>query len=756
MTIVCNMLNMTKKLFIICFMLAAVAATAQDLPIYQSDAFTIYPRKVVQSEDHASIVADNAITSTFEKRSWLQKRAAGRYPSFSCDVPIGVTLYNLAIDEMGGLIESDSTWRTGQLWSGVWTRDVSYSSLLALSYMNPNVTRTSLMKRVRNGRILQDTGTGGSWPVSTDHAVWVLAGWQLYLVTGDMQWMKQCYSIASKTLMQDEAVAYDPTTGMVRGESSFLDWREESYPRWMQPADIAMSECLGTNALFYRANQIVARMAQLCGDYDASSHFSRMADRIKDGINNYLWIEERGYYGQYLYGRGNLILSPRSETLGEALCILFGIAEPARAKRIVASLALTPFGTPCFSPQIPNIYPYHNNAVWPFVQGYWMWASALTGNSLAVSHSIASIYRPAALFATNQENFVAETGNCQTAMNSPSMLWSVAANLSVVHRVLVGINFEEEGINFRPCVPTPWAGTKTLKNFKYRKAVLDITVQGYGDKVSACYIDGKRQPVATVPASLTGRHTVKLVMNNVFSNLDRVNNQPVVTSPETPQAYLDGSTRLAWYQVPNAKEYKIVRDGKVVATQPERLVGGNRYDIPVANTYIEYQVIAVDEDGNESFASEPVVYYNYVNELRYDMTRFAAATQFSACKGYTGSGAVEIATKVNPRIEMKIDAPADGDYLLDIHYANGSNNLTDADMCAVRTLSVGGSKAGTLLFPQRGKDLWTLWGYSNAVRVSLKKGSNTLVLSYEPDNENMNAQGINRAMLDYVRLVKIR
>ena len=117
---------------------------------------------------------------------------------------------------------------------------------------------------------------------------------------------------------------------------------------------------------------------------------------------------------------------------------------------------------------------------------------------------------------------------------------------------------------------------------------------------------------------------------------------------------------------------------------------------------------------------------------------------------------MEITTKINPRIEMKIDAPSEGDYLLDIHYANGSNNLTDADMCAVRTLSVGGSKAGTLLFPQRGKDLWTLWGYSNAVRVSLKKGSNTLVLSYEPENENMNAQGINRAMLDYVRLIKVK
>jgi hypothetical protein len=751
------MLKMIKKLFIVISLVsAAFFAVAQDAPIYQSEAYTIYPRKVVQAEEHASIVADNAITSTFEMRKWVQQHKAGRYPVFSCEVPIGVTAYNLALDELEGLIEPDSTWRTGKWWGGVWTRDVSYSSLLALSYLNTDVTRVSLMKRVRGGRILQDTGTGGSWPVSTDHAVWVLAGWQMYLVTGDKQWVKQCYEIASKTLLQDEAVAYDPATGLMRGESSFLDWREESYPRWMQPADIAMSECLGTNALFFRANQITARMAQLCGDYDGAAHFSRTADRIKDGINNHLWIEEKGYYGQYLYGRGHLILSPRSETLGEALCILFGIAEPARAKRMVASIGQTPFGTPCIQPQIPNIYPYHNNAVWPFVQAYWMWASALTGNSLAVSHSIASIYRPAALFATNQENFVAETGDYHTAMNSPSMLWSIAGNISVVHRVLVGINFEEEGINFRPCVPTPWGGNKTLKNFKYRKAVLDITVQGYGDKVSACYIDGRRQAVATVPASLTGRHTVKLVMNNAFSNLDRINNQPVITSPETPQAYLDGSTRLAWRQVPNAKEYKIVRDGKVIATQPERIINGNRYDIPVGRTYTEYQVIAVSEEGYESFASEPVAYYNYDNELRYDMTRFAAATQFAPCKGYTGNGAVEIATKVNTRIEMKVEVLSDGEYLLDFQYANGSNNLTDADMCAVRTLSVGGSKVGTVVFPQRGRDLWTLWGYSSSLRVSLKKGSNTLVLSYEPENENMNAQGINRAMLDYVRLIKMQ
>ena len=77
-------------------------------------------------------------------------------------------------------------------------------------------------------------------------------------------------------------------------------------------------------------------------------------------------------------------------------------------------------------------------------------------------------------------------------------------------------------------------------------------------------------------------------------------------------------------------------------------------------------------------------------------------------------------------------------------------------MCAVRTLSIGNNKVGCIVFPQRGKDLWTLWGYSSSLRVSLKKGSNTIVLSYEPENENMNAQGVNRAMLNYVRLIKLK
>ena len=130
---------------------------------------------------------------------------------------------------------------------------------------------------------------------------------------------------------------------------------------------------MSTNALFFRANEIAASMAKQCGDGTAAEQYRKNAERIKNGINTYLWLEEKGYYGQYLYGHINLTVSPRFETLGEAMCILFGIANPQRAQRIIHATSTTPYGTPCFSPQIPDVYNYHNNAVWPYIQAYWMW-----------------------------------------------------------------------------------------------------------------------------------------------------------------------------------------------------------------------------------------------------------------------------------------------------------------------------------------------------------------------------------------------
>ena len=729
---------------------------AQDAPLYSSELFSLYPRKVVDGKNHAEFVADNALTSTLDQRKWLQNVLTNNYPQFNCDIMGSNTLYNLSLEELTNLWNKDNYWQANANQSTAKTHNLGYSSLLSLALIDPQAAQNSLMKRVSQGRILQDDGTGGSWPVTTDRAVWVLGAWEVYLATGDKDWLKQSYEVVRHSLSQDEAMIYDHTTGLVYGEASLPYCRKEVYPAWMQPADIAQSECLSNNALFFRANEIASRMAHLCGDGGVAAHFKQVADAIKEGINNYLWIESAGYYGQYLYGRVNKTVSTRSETLGEALCIIFGIADAQRAQRIVNSIPSSPYGMTCFNPQIPDIYTLHNNAIWPHTQAYWLWASALTRCPQAVTHGLASVYRTTALMATNMENTDATTGTCNTAYNSGSALLSVAANLSIPLRVFAGINMNEEGITIQPLVPKGWMSKKQLTNLKYRKAILDITIQGYGDRVSAFYIDGKKLKEPFVSSSMNGRHSVRIVMNDQFSRYDEHAVEPVNYSPHTPIAWLDGATRMSWQQVQGAKEYKILRNGSTIAIQPESNIEGNYYDIPDEEGFAEYQVIAVDSLGVESFASEPLVRFGISNVRHYDMTAFAEPTTLKSCQGYSGNGAIEITSTSNTRIDLRINVPADGTYLIDFRYANGTGSPTSGNSCASRMLWYNGRRVGNVVFPQRGKDLWSNWGYSTPVVLKLKQGEQSLVLIYELDNQNMSPDNVNRAILDHLRLIPLQ
>lgn len=139
------------------------------------------------------------------------------------------------------------------------------------------------------------------------------------------------YPIIRQSIEDDQQNAYDPVTRLVRGESSFLDWREQTYPRWMQPADTYQSKSLGTNAAHFQGNVVLALMAEKLGEAAVAARHRAAAARIKQGINQHLWLEDKGYYSQYLYGRVFEQLSPKAETLGRRLpCCL---AWPTRSGR---------------------------------------------------------------------------------------------------------------------------------------------------------------------------------------------------------------------------------------------------------------------------------------------------------------------------------------------------------------------------------------------------------------------------------------
>jgi len=53
----------------------------------------------------------------------------------------------MSLEEMIKAVESDSTFRTGKEWAGVWTRDISYSIILSMAYLQPKVAINSLLKK---------------------------------------------------------------------------------------------------------------------------------------------------------------------------------------------------------------------------------------------------------------------------------------------------------------------------------------------------------------------------------------------------------------------------------------------------------------------------------------------------------------------------------------------------------------------------------------------------------------------------------
>ncbi|MDQ2766662.1 MAG: glycogen debranching protein, partial [Gemmatimonadota bacterium] len=436
-------------------------------------------------EGTVPIATEYARPRTSDGRAlWARTLNLAGFPVLSSSQRIQDALYRLSLEELMQLVREDGALSAGAKWTGVWTRDISLSTILSLAIVAPDAARRSLLAKVdSSGRIIQDTGTGGSWPVSSDRMVWALAAWEIYASTGDSAWLRQSYNITRRSALADLHAVRDAETGLFNGESSFLDWREQSYPRWMQPADIYRSQNLGTNAVHYAAYRVLANMARALGEPGA--RWDSIADGVQAGMTAHLWQPQRGWYGQYRYGRTYLSLSPRAEGLGEALASIYGAASREQRQALIQSAPVVAFGTPTFWPYIEGERFYHNATIWPFVTAYWTWAAAEGGNTAAVQRGLDDATRTTALFLTNKENTVASTGHYEgTALNSDRQLWSVAGTLAGTYRLLFGMRLEPDRVAFRPMVPPSYAGERTLRDLRYRRAVLTVTVRGYGDAVS--------------------------------------------------------------------------------------------------------------------------------------------------------------------------------------------------------------------------------------------------------------------------------
>jgi hypothetical protein len=748
----------------------ACAATAfgANHDIVKTDAYRWTGDTIYQNEFKAWADSPYQIRSTYKGRpgyfmpiaqQWTRKNDLSAYPVLKSGNLLHEALYNMALDEMANAVEPDTTLRTGKEWAGVWTRDVSYSIILSMAYMQPEASKISLMKKVNaSGQIIQDTGSGGAWPISTDRLVWIVAAYEIYKVTGDKDWLRQVYPISVRSLDKDAETTLGHSG--IKGETSFIDWREQSYPRWMQTVDISQSEAFGTNMVYIAALRAVSKMAAQLGDKSEATRFNEFADAITCNVDDQFWMEDKGYYGMYTYGRDRKMLNPRAETLGLSLSILFDIATPEKQKQISENNPITPFGPAIFYPQIADMPSYHNNALWPFVASYWALAEAKVGNEQGFLEGLGSVYRPAALFCTNKENFNLDNGDIYTELNSSNMLWSLSGNIALTTRGLFGIHFEEDGLLIKPFVPEILAGNRTLDNFKYRNATISITVNGFGNSVKTITLNGKAlDPTKVISAKqLNGNCKIVVEMDNQPIPEMAVNHVNNVKAPLTPIARLSNDPELngegvpvnnllQWNPIEYIARYEVYYNGEKVADTRET-------SYPALQPG-EWQVIGVAGDGTQSFASEPLsnrpaTIYQFEKETTAVSSSEVSYMPNESIVGYTGAGFVET-DKSRGAVKVKVEIPEDGVYTFALRYANGNGPVNTENKAAIRTMTLNGQIMGTWVLPQRGVGNWNDWGMSNVITQPLEKGIFEIGIEYLPQDENMNIS-TNHALLDHLRI----
>lgn len=732
-------------------------------------------------------------------------------PSLQTTSPLFDALYQLALDEAGedavaqindGAFNDGAAlscpeggcFETGRKWTYVWTRDTSYATNLGLAWVDPVRARNSLELKLSTRRdgsdlqIVQDTGSGGSYPVSTDRAVWALgAGELLQHLVGDARtaFRDRAFEAAKNTVEHDRAVVFDPADGLYRGEQSFLDWREQSYPAWTasDTTPIATSKSLSTNVAHLALIELTGALATEKGDATTAATMKDRATALRDAIRTRFWLDEDQALSTFVTTELDGAPSRRFDLLGTSLAVLFDVVTGEQAKAAIASYPTLPKGPPVIFPQQKETAIYHNRAIWPFVTAFWAKAAKKVGNDAAVTAAVRSLARGAALNLSNMENLELVTGApflddgpySGPVVSSQRQLWSVAGYLAAVNGVLFGVEAVSGGVRVAPFVPRELA-TTLFGNAK-TIALNDLPLRGKKISVSL------KLPANDVPGGAYAIASRKLNGRAIDADVvtdDQLGDRNLIevelAAPTSPAA----SVRT----ITDASDYHTLFAPRPPSITSVGVSGGNlTVNADFSGESAAEITWSVYRDGvrvasglaantttwtDAATAGESTPSHCYTVETRWGTSGNVSQHSKPAC--FWGSGASRIVSipatsfdviggdKVDAygrtfyeawgdpghEIAATFTATRTGPHLVQAVYGNGAGPINTGITCAVKRMVVeeqpGGTQVATgiLVMPQRGD--WASWGDSSFVRATLTAGKTYRVrLLHDERSVNMSA-----------------
>ncbi|MDX2024080.1 MAG: hypothetical protein SF187_27820 [Deltaproteobacteria bacterium] len=656
---------------------------------------------------------------------------------------------------------AEGCYKTGDAWPWVWTRNSGYAIDLAgpaLDLVRAQNTLLFKLSSRANGQpgrtVVEDLGTGGGYPLSIDRATWALGARRLLaLLQGEA---RQRFSLLAKaalveTVMQDRANAFDQTLGLYRGETTFLNGREQSYPAWMssEPTQVAGSYALSTNVLQLQALESAVALAQEHGDILTAQTLAAWAKALRLALAT-RFENQAGGVGAFIPSLVDPAPVGRTDLLGLALAIEAGVWPIEEGRARLSAYPQGPVGAPVIWPQSRNVPVFHNRAVWPFVLGHALRAARIVGHDAFADNSLIALFRAAALNVSNVECFDFLTGDPRPPILSGRQeLWSAAAYLSMVQESLFGFELSEGAVRFRPYVTanvhrTLFSGTRTLAlgDLHYRghrlSIVIDLppldpTVQG-AYQIAAVTVNGVLvgdRPLAAAEFAPRNRIVIRLTAP---ASAPRPPSMPLPTSiddtfaPATP-SITNVVTRGNWLEVEFAKppenpsliRYDLRRDGALIArdlpADTAQFVDTSAPGEAAASHCYVVEARFI-RNGLRSHPSAPVCFWGTVQRSRVHQVSvqdlLATGGQRSTVR--TSAGTIAVLDRWGaPEDEILYPAfvaPASGQHMFQIVASNGAGPVDTGVACAVKDLIVerasDGARVGgaVVVVAQRGRWDW--------------------------------------------------
>lgn len=661
---------------------------------------------------------------------WKINAPSANYPTYSSKQPLMDVIYNMSTQELDrSHVASGDNFMVAQN---------CYAISLALSYLEPKKSIEALRAMVRDS-VITCGDSIESYNSLANKMIWADAAWNVYCVTGDKEWLKEAYAIITKNISIIE------NSGIINAETKLvnaccpyiLSNINQYYPSWASITDIFESSPLFANIILEHSYRIAKLM---CEEMDITD-FSNKAESIKDAINQRLWDEYKGFYSQYLYAGTLNIKSPKADNLGQALCILWDIAEDDRAEKLINEMHLTNYGIPLTYPINGDIKPELNNAAMPMVQAVWNLAAARNGNMAMLRRGIGAQLRSQALSASCNVACSATNGQF---IDTSFPRGNATGNLAIFYKVIAGMNFLPNGIEFNPKVPVCFSGEKKITGFKYRNAILDITIKGSGNDLSKITLDGNKLADNFIDGNIIGHHKIVITMNDIDSGSGKIAvAKNLYYMPETPLWQWDGYYGTT-YNFNKNDGYKILIND-VPSYSMRDSVLGTRDTV----RYRSFSLMAVNKYGF-SYISKPhfittaAQYYSFATHNQQHIFNMAVPSNYK-------HSFINLSDS-DSWVSIPVDVDETGDYVIDVLYSNGNPRAWINSPCHMLEVTANGHLQGIIATPQQGEGQWLSTSYSSRLNVRLLKGKNTIEMRVHR-SPTPNSQPFH-ILLSHLRIIK--